>query len=499
MCKKLLILLCASTIAITANAEEAALGFMFMNNYNLRQNQDIWSRLKDGFKLNNQETTKVKYYEKLYTKSQATFNKLMKNAEPYLYFVIIQTERYGLPSELALIPIVESNYDDSLVNSTGRYDGIWQFVPSTGDSFSLYENNDINDRRNLVKATNAAMLYLNYLNLVFKQWDVAIGSYNWGPGNMYKAINISNQRLGNVDYNSLPLRDITANYVPKIIALANIIRNPNKFGIKLLSIPNQPYFAITHPINEITVAQINSISQTNNQIFKRLNPQFKNSNYTLNQQTAVLLPIKNVDVYLASIDINKEPPKTGAINNDAITKVVYSNINIADNTYNNTNDVDNTMQNTANVTYANTATTQTQQKSQSPIDVNKNPMPVNNNTILIIPKNAGDKTSTTIATANDKNDSEQAIDILVDKLEPNKISIRDNTNKVKIQATATSISYKVGKGDTLYSISKKFNVSMEEIKKTNGIEQDKVKLNQKLTIKNYAKLPNEAKSRQNVI
>jgi len=168
MCKKLLLLLSICAISTLANSEPTSTNFMLMNNYNLRQSQNIWDRMQQGFQLNYEETKLVKYYEKFYTKNPATFDKLMKNATPYLYYMLTQTERYALPSELALIPIVESNYDPLAKNPTDAYAGMWQFVPITGTRFNLAQNNDIDERRNIVKSTNAALIYLNYLHLMFK-------------------------------------------------------------------------------------------------------------------------------------------------------------------------------------------------------------------------------------------------------------------------------------------------------------------------------------------
>ena len=269
MCKKLILFLSICSISsISTYADDIAMNFALMNNYNVRQSDNIWDRMSQGFQLNHDETKLVKYYEKFYTKNQATFDKLIKNATPYLYFVLTQTERAGLPSELALIPIVESDYDPLTINGTGRYDGMWQFTPMTGSRFGLNEDNNINDRKNIIKSTNAALAYFNYLNLMFKQWDVAIGSYNWGEGGMYKAIVASNQKIGNVTYSDLPLRKITAVYYPKIVALANIIQHPKEFGIKLDNIPNQPYFAIVHPTSNISINEITNQANINNRNYR---------------------------------------------------------------------------------------------------------------------------------------------------------------------------------------------------------------------------------------
>jgi membrane-bound lytic murein transglycosylase D len=432
-------------------------------------------------------------------------------ASPYLYYILTEAERYGLPSELALIPIVESDYNSFVANSTGRYDGIWQFIPSTGRGFGLYEDSNINDRRNIVKATNAAMGYFNYLNLMFRQWDVAIGSYNWGPGNMYKAIDLSGQKIGNVNYSTLPLREITANYVPKLIALANIIRNPNKFGVNLMELPNKPYFAIVHPINSVTVADINNISQTNNETFKILNPQFKHSRYSLNQQTAVLLPIQNLNLYLASTNgTNKKPimlaatltatSNISAKTNDNSFTVDNDNSNNISSTANSTNSVTHTQNNIVPVAYSSDTDNNQNDAINQVAYVNENNGSINttsnttttnnaqqatNKPILIIPKQSGEQ-SNPITIAHD-NKNEQVINDLVDNINDNNPHSGRliKVSQTKIVTAAKHIKYRVHKGDTLYSIARKFNVEVDEIKKANKIHSNHVKTGQLLIIKTH--------------
>ena len=529
MPKKLILLLCIGAINICAHADDTSNNFMLMNNYNVRQTQDIWQRMREGFRLQSAtDNQRVSRYEKLYTKNQATFNKLMKNAYPYLYYVLTQTERYGLPSELALVPIVESNYDSYAINGTGRYDGIWQFEPRTGVSFNLNENGNINDRRNIVKATNAAMLYFNDLNMMFKQWDVAVGSYNWGPGSMYKAVLSSNQKPGSVNYSTLPLREITANYVPKVIALANIIRNPSKFGVKLMDIPNQPYFTITHPVDNITVANITITSQTDNQSFKILNPQFKNTNYVLNQQAQVLLPIQNQNIYLASasgvsvINNNNTPTKnaqivdgtaqvnntsTGPQNNNAVP-VAYTD-NEQTSNYNNdainqigyadsSANANSGLQNAVNVSYSNVNTASSASTTNLATGAITSKVTNNRQTILIVPIQAGEKSTPTSYGADTDGVRKSSTTITTNKMAINdlvaNLGYDDNTTNSKptkkfkkykntqLTKKPSNVHYRVSKGDTLYSISKKFDVDVNEIRKTNKLHGNSVKFGQVLII-----------------
>lgn len=296
-------LLCISLgiIPSVIYADDASSNFMIINDISSRQNVDLWARMRADFQLMHPQNDRVKYYEKLYTKNPKNFNKMMRNARPYLYYFLDEVERLGLPAELVLIPGVESTFDPLAKNPGDAYAGMWQFEPATANRFHLTQNGDVDERRDIVKSTDAAFNYLAYLHRVFMQWEPAIGAYNWGEGNLYKAVINSGQPLGHVDYSDLDLRPITADYVPKVIALASIIENPSKFGVTLDDMPDQPYFAIVNPAPDSTISDMVKLSQTDSQTFVKLNPQFKDDDYELSRLSLVLLPLANQNIYYASI------------------------------------------------------------------------------------------------------------------------------------------------------------------------------------------------------
>ncbi|MCC2645669.1 MAG: hypothetical protein K0R94_1447, partial [Burkholderiales bacterium] len=301
MMKKLLLLMGICITPLIGMSDEISTDLMILNNSNSQQFNDLWSRMRAGFKLDHRQTDRVKYFERFYTKNPKSFTKLMNNAMPYLYFLLNEIERSGLPTEFALIPGVESSYDILAKNPLDAYAGLWQFVPGTGRQFLMEQNSSIDERRDVIKSTRAALNYLNYLHLMFHQWDVAIGAYNWGEGSMYRAILDSKMPLGKVEYSDLKLRQITADYVPKIIALASIIENPGKFGVTLDDAPNKPYFAIISPPPNTTVSDITKLSGVDNQTFTRLNAAYKNTNYSLAANNNILLPETNQNIYYANI------------------------------------------------------------------------------------------------------------------------------------------------------------------------------------------------------
>jgi membrane-bound lytic murein transglycosylase D len=318
---------------------------------------------------------------------------------------------------------------------------MWQFVPSTGRRFNMTQNSSIDERRDIVKSTRSALSYLNYLYLMFGQWDVAIGAYNWGEGGMYRAILNSGMPLGKVTYSDLQLRQITADYVPKIIALANIIDNPKKFGVSLDNVPNSPYFAIVAPAANTTVADVSRLSSADNQIFTKLNAEYKTSSYALNPTNNILLPETNQNIYYANI---------------GQAMVVANGIQLAN-----------------NATVANT-------------DANIKPASL----VTVTSVESAIESAGTLSD-NQKN---QELDDLLAKVDPNSQSA-DNVNTATTASTTAAattvalttqnnvVKYTVNPGDTLYSISRKYNADINQIRNDNHIPGNNLSTGQVLNIK----------------
>lgn len=299
MRKKILlnILLCSALFA--SRADNLALSMQQLNQSPIRADSNLWQRMSDGFALDHSETKEVKYWEKRYS-SPKYFNIIMQNAAPYLYFVVTEMERRGIPTELALIPIVESTYNPNAVSPAAISTGMWQFVSSSGKRFGMIQNSDLDERKDIVKSTRAAITYLQYLHDMFGSWELAIAAYNWGEGNINTAVNNSSSR----NFYDLDVRDVTHQYVPKVIALANIIQNPRKFGIKLTNLPNQPYFAIVNPQAPLKITDFMTMSNLSPALNKKLNPQYNSTSYSVSPAQRLLLPVSNQPTYLAALGSN---------------------------------------------------------------------------------------------------------------------------------------------------------------------------------------------------
>lgn len=427
MQKKLFIsLLSLITISGYSNADIVADHVTNLNRLSMQQDSSLWQRMRDGFALDHSETKEVKYWEKRYG-SPKYFNIIMQNAAPYLYFVVGEMERRGIPLELALIPIVESTYNPNAISPAAVSTGMWQFLAGSGKRFGMTINSNLDERKDIVKSTRGAVAYLQYLHDLFGNWELAIAAYNWGEGNINNAVSSSNSK----NFYDLDVRDVTKQYVPKVIALANIIQNPSKFGIKLIDLPNKPYFAITYPPTTIAVSDFMTQANMDTTLNKKLNPQYSSTSYKVTSSQRLLLPISNQPTYLANIGQALIAPTIATstvINPDNIVATPSNNNVTSDN-----NDTD-----PINALIAQNSTT-------------ANPSPAAN---TISNKNQADVNS-----------------LLIDN--------------VPINSTdANYTSYTVTQGDTLYSIARKFATSVEQIQADNQLSDSGVRLNQTLRIRN---------------
>lgn len=208
-----------------------------------RQFDDLWDRIRNGYALPPLESPYIERNEKWFASNPEYLNRLVKRARLYLYYIVEEVEKRGFPAEIALLPGIESAFKPHAY-SRARAAGLWQFIPSTGRLYGLKRNWWYDGRRDIMAATDAALNYLAKLHKEFDgDWALALAAYNAGEGRIARA-RAYNRRKGRDDsYTALrTLKFETRNYVPKLIALANIIADPEKYGVTIDHIPNQPYF-----------------------------------------------------------------------------------------------------------------------------------------------------------------------------------------------------------------------------------------------------------------
>jgi membrane-bound lytic murein transglycosylase D len=280
---------------------------------------DIWQRLRNGFQITpNRLPSSAEKQLQRYLKIPRNLNLLYEYSSPYLFHVTEQLENANLPLELALLPIVESNYDP-LAYSPSHAVGLWQFIPSTATSLGLERSRWYEGRRDVIQSTAAAVTYLGYLNKQFNgNWLHALAAYNSGEGAVRKAIR-KNRRLGrSTDFWSLKLPRETKNYVPQLMALAYLVKEAEKYQIELPNIANSPYFAVVKLPAQIELDKVIEVTGVDDAVFTKLNSAYKRSVTPPEIGYHILLPLEKSQ--LLSDFLTSSDPSTWAEYREYIVK-----------------------------------------------------------------------------------------------------------------------------------------------------------------------------------
>lgn len=235
---------------------------------------DLWDITRTYFALNlDQDSPRIDAQVKWFKKHPRYVDRVVKRASRYYHYVLHETIKRGMPAEIALLPIVESAYDP-FAYSHGRAAGPWQFIPSTGKHFGLKKTWWYDGRRDIVASTDAALTYLQQLHNRFDDWELALAAYNAGGGTVSLAMK-KNRRNGKpTDFWSLTLPTETTAYVPKLLAVAKVFRNPDQHGITLQPLKNEPYFKEIATGSQIDLAQAADLAGIDTQELYLLNPGF---------------------------------------------------------------------------------------------------------------------------------------------------------------------------------------------------------------------------------
>ncbi|AZG14052.1 transglycosylase SLT domain-containing protein [Cupriavidus pauculus] len=255
---------------------------------------DIWARIRKGFTMPDLEGTLVDDRTQWYAARPDYMERMVGRSSRYLYHIVEELERRNMPTELALLPFVESAFNPQ-AESTAKAAGMWQFIPSTGKSYNLKQNMFRDERRDVLASTDAALDYLSRLHDMFGDWHLALAAYNWGEGAVSRAIARNQARGLPTDYASLTMPNETRYYVPKLQAVKNIIANPAAYGVKLPDIPDHPYFVTVTTSRDIDVALAAKLANMPLDEFKALNPSFNRPVILGAANPQILLPFDNAE------------------------------------------------------------------------------------------------------------------------------------------------------------------------------------------------------------
>lgn len=269
---------------------------------------DTWQRIRNGFDLPDIEHKRVQQELNWYKRHPEYMKRVVERARPYLHHIIETVEAAGIPTEIALLPIVESAFQP-FAYSHGRAAGIWQFIPSTGKRYGLKQNWWYDGRRDVYASTKAAIKLLKNLNRNFNgDWMHALAAYNTGDGRVHRAIRRNKRRGKSTDFFALKLPKETRAYVPKLLALRDIIEFPDKYGIQLDEIPNRPYFEQVKLDSQIDLALAADMAGLPLDDLYRLNSGYNRWATSPSGPYDLLLPVAQVDQFktkLAELPANK--------------------------------------------------------------------------------------------------------------------------------------------------------------------------------------------------
>ena len=259
--------------------------------------QDLWQRIRQGFAIPEMNNAIVREKTLYYAARPEYLQRIFDRSKMYLYHIVDQLEQRNMPTEIALLPMVESAFNP-MAYSRAHASGLWQFIPGTGRRFELQQNWWYDGRRDIVDSTTAALDYLQYLYDMYGDWQLALASYNWGENAVARAIAKNKAQGKPTDYAHLSMPLETRHYLPKLQALKNIIANPEPFGIVLDPIPNQPYFvAYTTQLRDIDVKLAAKLAEMSVDEFVALNPGFSRPLIRASVTPRIVLPADKVDTF----------------------------------------------------------------------------------------------------------------------------------------------------------------------------------------------------------
>ena len=445
----------------------------------------VWETIRQGFGLADLPEAVVNRELKRYTKHLQYTQRMAFRSRMYLYYIVSETQRRGMPTEIALLPFVESAFQPEAL-SKSKAAGLWQFIPSTGDIFDLRQSSWRDDRLDVLESTRAALDYLQNLYQQFGDWHLALAAYNWGEGSIRRVISINERRGRPTDFMSLQLPAETKRYVPKLLAIKALIKDPQKFNLKLPEIANEPYFVRITKSRDLDLETAAQLAETDLEEFKLLNPSFNRPVIVAAHQRPILIPAEKADVFVSNL-LNWQATGKPLSNWGTYTlKPGDTLLKVANRFGMTVPDLRaaNKIPAGRNVKIGSTLLVKqdgSEDISHSDAKSKMELVPLPSKRQIIYHVRKGDTISTVA-----KRFGVKIADIRrINRLKGNairvgqrlKLEVRD-VQRRKISAR----NYTVRAGDTLYSIAKKFNLSVSHLRDTNDLDDLQLKPGQRLRI-----------------
>jgi membrane-bound lytic murein transglycosylase D len=257
---------------------------------------DLLDRIRAGYALTDVQHAAVDREVALYRSQPELLDRTFRRGARYLHYIVTEIEKRRMPMELALLPVVESAFNP-VAYSRSRASGLWQFMPRTGRHYGLEQTWWLDERRDVVESTQAALSYLQYLHDYFDgDWFLAIAAYNGGEGTVSRAMQASARSGRGASFFDLSLRTETRQYVPKLLAIRRLVADPQAFGLKFSPIPNRPYFDVVDPGRQVHIGNAAEIAGVSQDDMFALNPAYNRQTTPPNGPHRLLLPIERATV-----------------------------------------------------------------------------------------------------------------------------------------------------------------------------------------------------------
>ena len=267
---------------------------------------DLWQRVRQGFAMPDVDTALVRKWEQFYATRPDYVLRITERGGRYLFHIVEEIQRRDMPLDLALLPFIESAFNPQ-AQSSARASGMWQFMPGTGKDFDLRQNVFRDDRRDVLASTRAALDYLQMLHKRFGDWHLALAAYNWGQGNVQRALDRNAKAKLPTDYLSLTMPDETRNYVPKLQAIKNIVLRPESFALNVPTLANESFFVSIPVDTDIDAALVARLAGLTIDEFQQLNPQLNKPVILAAGTPQVLLPHENAERFQRGLALHLGP------------------------------------------------------------------------------------------------------------------------------------------------------------------------------------------------
>jgi membrane-bound lytic murein transglycosylase D len=267
---------------------------------------DLWDRIRNGYGMPDIDSPIVQQQQAWYLAHPDYLRRVAERSRRYMHHIVVELEKRGMPTELALLPIVESAYNP-MAYSRSHASGMWQFIPSTGKTYQLDQNWWMDQRRDIIASTSAALEYLQSIYDMHGDWHLALASYNWGENAVARAIEKNRAEDLPTDYLSLSMPEETRLYVPKLQALKNIVARPELFNFSLDPIPNKPYFRTVEVSAHMDVAIAARLAEMTVEEFLALNPAYNRPVIPDKEGVSIVLPSEQVDTFVSNLESHDKP------------------------------------------------------------------------------------------------------------------------------------------------------------------------------------------------